>query len=63
MEKKSKIQSYYATNTKQKGIQEAHRWKKVQMKNQLITNKILNPPDFMIKICETDYPTSKYYIH
>jgi len=61
MEKESKIQSYYAVNTKQKGVHEAHRWKNV-MESQLMTKFKLSPPDIMIKIKETDYPTSKYYI-
>lgn len=61
MEKESKIQSYYAVNTKQKGINEARRWKNV-MESQLMKKFKLSPPDIMIKIKETDYPTSKYYI-
>ena len=61
MQKQSNLQSYYAVNTKEKAIKETHRWNNV-MQTQLMKKNYSIITDVMIKIRETTYPTSKYYI-
>lgn len=56
----NKLQSYYATNTKQKAINETARWKNIM---DIKSKKLHIEPNYITKIKVTEYPTSKYYIH